>query len=294
MARRAGCAYALTALLGLAVLVPSLACSKAQPASSPAPEPTARVVYVVVTPTLTQDRMDPVLAAALTAIPQPTPTPPPAIAELPLPRFTGTGHQASELFSLSTGLYIFRLEHTGDRNFIVHLMDERGRSVETLVNQIGRYSGSKAVQIRGADKYLLNIDADGDWSISVSRPDSPSSPVTSAQPQTRLPVQQYSVAAVAAKPTPELPYCVIQDFVTKEPDSDGDVWFDGDVENLGARPAKVVILVKAYSINQRLLDSKTTYPSPHPIPSGQKAHFNSYVKANGDEIRTVIPEVLPQ
>ncbi len=284
-------ASTLPAVIGLAALVSPLGCGKTEFRPEPMVAPTAQVVYVVVTPTREPDHMDPVLAAALTAIPHPSPSP--SLVES-LPTFAGSGHQASNLFSLDAGLYVFLLEHAGDRNFIVHLLDEQGRSVETLANEIGRFSGSKAVRIQHAGKYLLNIDADGGWTASVSHPGLTSSPGAPTDPLRRPTAQQYSAPVVAARPTAEQPFCVIQDFVTKEPDSAGDVWFDGDVENLGAGPAKVVILVKAYSINQRLLDSKTTYPNPHPIPSGQRAHFHSFVKANGDDIRKVIPEVLAQ
>jgi hypothetical protein len=86
-------------------------------------------------------------------------------------RFSGRGHEATNLFSLSPGLYIFRLRHNGEHNFIVHLMTDTGRSIDYLVNQIGDFDGSKAVRIERSGKYLLNIDADGDWEISVARPD---------------------------------------------------------------------------------------------------------------------------
>jgi hypothetical protein len=100
-----------------------------------------------------------------------------------------------------------------------------------------------------------------------------------------------TAARAASEP---VPFCEITDFVTRLPDSDGDIWFAGDVINLGATPAKVLILVKAYTVNERLLDSKTVYPAPEPIPAGARGHFESFVRANGDTIRKVIPEVLPR
>lgn len=86
-------------------------------------------------------------------------------------RFSGRGHEATNLFSLNSGLYVFRLHHTGESNFIVHLVSESGQSIDYLVNQIGDFDGSKAVRIERSGKYLLNIDADGDWSVSGARPD---------------------------------------------------------------------------------------------------------------------------
>jgi hypothetical protein len=86
-------------------------------------------------------------------------------------RFTGRGHEATNLFSLSPGLYVFRLRHEGESNFIVHLVADTGRPINTLANQIGDFEGSKAVRIERSGRYLLNIDADGEWSISAARPD---------------------------------------------------------------------------------------------------------------------------
>jgi hypothetical protein len=57
------------------------------------------------------------------------------------------------------------------------------------------------------------------------------------------------VAPMNARATAEsVPNCVIQDFVTRLPDNDGDVWFAGDVVNVGPQPASIQMLVKAYTI----------------------------------------------
>ncbi len=85
--------------------------------------------------------------------------------------FSGVGHRATGLFSLSSGLYVFRLHHSGESNFIVRLVSGTGRTTDHLANQIGDFDGSKAVRIERSGKYLLNIDADGEWFISVARPD---------------------------------------------------------------------------------------------------------------------------
>lgn len=89
-------------------------------------------------------------------------------------RFSGSGAEATNLFDLTQGLYIFRLHHVGKSNFIVHLMAESGPAMSSLVNVIGVFDGSKAVRIERSGRYLLNIDADGNWSISVAKPDSDS------------------------------------------------------------------------------------------------------------------------
>ncbi len=288
IAKTAGQARALTAALGLAALVPSLGCSKTQPAKPPAVEPTARVVYVVVTPTRAPDRMDPVLAAALTAMPQPSSSP---IAAEPLPRFTGKGHEASNLFSLSPGLYIFRLEHTGERNFIVDLVDERGRPIENLVNEIGPFSGSKAIQIQRAGKYLLNIDADGDWSISVSSPGSSSQSAPSAEPA-RTPVPQPVAPFRPLKVPTESAWLQIRNFVVHERNSIGSVHYSGDVHNVTGRSVKVKVIARAYTQNGVLVETADSYPDPREIPAGGDAHFEYFIRDPHGVIHTIRPEAV--
>jgi hypothetical protein len=50
-------------------------------------------------------------------------------------------------------------------------MNESGRQIGLVANEIGDSDGSKAVRIERSGKYLLNIRSDGDWSISVARPE---------------------------------------------------------------------------------------------------------------------------
>jgi len=80
--------------------------------------------------------------------------------------FSGTGPTATSLFRMSGGARTFTLTHSGSSNFIVHLLDMDGHVVEYLANEIGDYSGST---ISGVDSggYLLSIDADGPWSITI-------------------------------------------------------------------------------------------------------------------------------
>ena len=128
-------------------------------------------------------------------------------------------------------------------------------------------------------------------------------PATKAEPDYRatvayaVPVIPTAVAVPAVADVPaapkEKPYCVIQDFLVRPPDSIGSIWFDGEVRNLGSQPARVKVLVKAYSINEVLLDSKSFYPDRHPVPPGESAHFNNYVGSKTGQIAKVIPEVIP-
>lgn len=80
--------------------------------------------------------------------------------------FNGVGKVATDFFQLSEGLNRVELTHQGSSNFIVKLLDKNGASVGMgLVNEIGPFEGSKAVQIPKDDIYLLQVEADGPWAI---------------------------------------------------------------------------------------------------------------------------------
>jgi uncharacterized protein with GYD domain len=61
------------------------------------------------------------------------------------------------------------MAHQGESNFIVELLDDEGVEVSTLMNEIGQYDASQAVQIPEDGTYLLNVDADGAWTIRVQQ-----------------------------------------------------------------------------------------------------------------------------
>ena len=52
-------------------------------------------------------------------------------------------------------------------NFIIWLMDNQGNEIDLVANEIGNFNGSKAVSITQSGNYLLNIDADGNWEVSI-------------------------------------------------------------------------------------------------------------------------------
>lgn len=79
----------------------------------------------------------------------------------------GTGQEASEKFVLESGLIIFEMFHAGQHNFAVWLLDNNGKKVALLVNEIGYFDGSKAIRIDKTGVYLLDILADGYWAIII-------------------------------------------------------------------------------------------------------------------------------
>ncbi|MFF5004775.1 hypothetical protein ACFY3G_18325 [Streptomyces phaeochromogenes] len=81
----------------------------------------------------------------------------------------GTGQQATKKFQLNAGGYRFSLTHDGERNFSAWLTDDQGNNVDLLANKIGETNVSKVVNVpRGT--YLVNVGADGNWTIKIDRP----------------------------------------------------------------------------------------------------------------------------
>jgi hypothetical protein len=82
----------------------------------------------------------------------------------------GSGQTATEKFKLIPGLTTFKLTHDGTSNFIVSLLDASGNDdFGSLVNTIGSFNGSTALQITKAGDYLLDIKADGNWTATIQQ-----------------------------------------------------------------------------------------------------------------------------
>lgn len=105
-------------------------------------------------------------------IKQPRPT---SANALPL-NLTDKGYDVSPFFELNEGLTVFEMTHDGDSNFAITLFSADGKVAELLVNEIGSYSGKKAVGVKqgniiGARPgiHILSIMADGNWTVSISQ-----------------------------------------------------------------------------------------------------------------------------
>ena len=81
--------------------------------------------------------------------------------------FEGTGTMASRQFNLGDILYRFKFKHSGKGHFSVKLLDDRGKYIEGIVNEIGECDGSQAVNIKDDGTYIFDIKADGDWKIEI-------------------------------------------------------------------------------------------------------------------------------
>jgi len=92
------------------------------------------------------------------------------IPEPELIELSGTSQQATQKFTLENGLSIFKMTHTGTSNFAINLMDSNGQNVELLVNEIGNFDGTKAVGVAKRGEYILDVSANGKWTVKIEQP----------------------------------------------------------------------------------------------------------------------------
>jgi hypothetical protein len=120
------------------------------------------------TPELTPE---PTPEPTLEVTPEPTPEPSPTQLEPEPVDLSGNGPEATSTFKLEKGLSIFTMTYTGSSNFIVWLMDANtGQNVELLANAIGSFDGSKSFGSTSEGDYILNIQSDGPWEVTVEQP----------------------------------------------------------------------------------------------------------------------------
>jgi len=84
--------------------------------------------------------------------------------------FQGNSQTASDFFQRSEGLKRFAMTHQGSGHFGVTLLNKDGSRIgmeSLLANEVGPFNSSKAVRIPREDVYLLQVSADGPWSVQV-------------------------------------------------------------------------------------------------------------------------------
>jgi hypothetical protein len=80
---------------------------------------------------------------------------------------SGTGNSIVPFTATGSGLWVFTINYTGEKNFIVWLTDNEGKRVALLANEIGTYSGMKPQKL-DAGKYYLDVTASGPWTIRAA------------------------------------------------------------------------------------------------------------------------------
>ncbi|MBI5207383.1 MAG: Ig-like domain-containing protein [Candidatus Firestonebacteria bacterium] len=81
-------------------------------------------------------------------------------------KFSGKGNKISDKFMLTSGEALFTITHDGSSIFKVELKKD-GNPVETLVSTTGSYNEQKLINIPSTGNYRLDIEADGNWTITI-------------------------------------------------------------------------------------------------------------------------------
>lgn len=79
----------------------------------------------------------------------------------------GRGNYSSDQFELKTGLYIVKVSHTGKHRCRIILLRSDGSFAWNITNGTGYIVESRNVQIEGDGYFLLEVLADGDWTVSI-------------------------------------------------------------------------------------------------------------------------------
>jgi len=99
-----------------------------------------------------------------------------------LPEYSYSGHSNgfTDRFELQSGIAFITMTHDGDSFLTVDLLnDDTGTTEEQyLAFELGDYQGRKLVQIHSAGTYLLNVEADGAWTIDITQNIPPTSPTS--------------------------------------------------------------------------------------------------------------------
>jgi len=80
---------------------------------------------------------------------------------------SGTGNNVVPFTATESGLWVFTMRYSGEKNFIVWLTDDQGKRLYLLANEIGTYSGMKPQKL-DAGKYYLDVTANGPWTIKAA------------------------------------------------------------------------------------------------------------------------------
>lgn len=82
--------------------------------------------------------------------------------------YAGSGQEVRQNIELEEGLTVIEATHSGASNFQVALADG-SQFDDYFINVIGEFDGAQAELIDGGS-YILDVNADGDWEITVTQP----------------------------------------------------------------------------------------------------------------------------
>lgn len=82
--------------------------------------------------------------------------------------FSGSGQSVESGIDIDGGLVVLEATHDGEGNFQVSLEDD-SEFGESFINVIGSFDGAQA-ELVDAGEYLLEVNADGNWGITIRQP----------------------------------------------------------------------------------------------------------------------------
>ncbi len=97
--------------------------------------------------------------------PSPTPSPTPDITKFDPVAIQGKGDTVTELVTVPVQYSAVSFAHDGKSNFIVRQYDGDFDRQGSLVNEIGKYTGSTLLDCDG--EVIFEVEADGAWSIEI-------------------------------------------------------------------------------------------------------------------------------
>ncbi len=93
--------------------------------------------------------------------------PRPTTAEPTPQAFEGKGTNVTPFVTLKKGLNVFGFQRAGEGRGVFTLLDQDGRAVEQLANQLDEFHGSKPVKIEEDGIYFLNVYGEGTWTVTI-------------------------------------------------------------------------------------------------------------------------------
>ena len=96
---------------------------------------------------------------------------PATAAPTPAPKAAAYAGKGDKVLKLAIGEdpYALVVTHRGAANFVIEQLDPSGQTGDLLVNTIGSYSGTVAINFEdGKETGALKITADGSWTVKVT------------------------------------------------------------------------------------------------------------------------------
>lgn len=91
----------------------------------------------------------------------------PATAPLPPQSYSADGPRATNVFQTGGEPVTFHMNYDGYGQFTVTLMELSGNPVSLLANEEGPFSGARVMMLSRDRYYLLDVDAEGPWAITM-------------------------------------------------------------------------------------------------------------------------------